>query len=197
MATVAKGGEYMKKVFLIGMVVFLVALMATPVIAVPTQVQKLPVLLKFTPLPASDPNYVSDAGESWTTNGNGNPEAATIKQWRDSVTSYKVELTIEGADPIVGYSVAERPVMVYNYLKHQRMAIHEIHVISFPTEDGGFEGNTLLELSDIVGFSPPPGEYHIETHGTFHGTGAFEGQTIVASYSGDAGGTWLGYLSKP
>jgi hypothetical protein len=173
-----------KKTLLIAMVVFSVMVMAAPVLAVPTQGQKLPISLKFT--------------NSATTNpGTFNLNNGNIGQKRDSAGSYTVELSIDGADPIVGVSVTEVPISVYNMIKHQRFTIHEIHVMDFPTEDGGFEGNVLLRFTDVASLVPGAFDYHLEAHGTFQGTGAFEGQTIVASYDGPAYGTWAGYLLKP
>lgn len=177
----------MKKVFLIAMVVIIVALMATPVLAVPEQGQKLPISLKFTATTTADGiHHVNVPGDFVLNEG-------SIGQRRDAVTSYKVELSIDGAVAIVGFSIAERPVCVYNVIKHQRMIMHEIHVMDFSTEEGGFEGNALLQFTDYVS----PSNFQIAAHGTFHGTGAFEGQTIVASYEGPAGGTWTGYILKP
>jgi hypothetical protein len=170
-----------KKILLIAMVVFSVTLMATPVLAVPTQGQQLPVSLKFTPIPGE-----ASPGEYNLNNGN-------IGQRRDGSQNYTVELSIDGAAPIVGKSVAERPITVYNAIKHQSFTIHEIHVMYFFTEDSGFEGNALLQFTDFVSLS----DYHIKAHGTFQGTGEFEGQTLVASYEGPQGGTWTGYLLKP
>jgi len=180
------GGEGVKKkVFLITVVVFSIALMATPVLAVPTQGQKLPVSLKFTPTTSADGiNHINIPGDFVLNDG-------SIGQRRDAVTSYKVELTID-EDPIVGYSIVERPVVVYNVIKHKCMTMHEIHVMDFSAEEGGFEGNALLKFTDYVS----PASFHLEAHGTFHGTGDFEGQTIVASYEGPAGGTWTGYILK-
>jgi hypothetical protein len=171
-----------KKILTITITLLALTILATPVLAVPTKGQKLPVSLKFTPVPSS-----GVPGEFRLTNGG-------IGQRRDGAIKYTVELSIDGATvPIVGESSADRPIVVYNILKHQRFTLHEIHVMSFSTEDGGFEGNALLKFTEFVSLS----DYHIETHGTFHGTGAFEGQTIVAGYEGPQGGTWTGYILKP
>lgn len=156
-------------------------MMVVPVIAEPTKGQKVPVTLKFTPIPSE-----ATLGEFNLNNGN-------IGQRRGSSANYTVELSIDGAVPIVGKSVAERPISVYNVIKHQSLAIHEIHVMYFSTEEGGFEGNALLQFTEYVSLS----DYHIKAHGTFQGTGAFEEQTIVVSYEGPQGGTWTGYLLKP
>ena len=146
-----------KKVLLIAMVMFSVMLMVTPVLAVPTQGQKLPVSLKFTNPATTNPGTIHK------TNGD-------IGQKRDSAGSYAVELSIDGADPIVGVSMTEVPISVYNMIKHQCFTIHEIHIMAFPTEDGGFEGNVLLRFTDVVSLVPGAFDYHLEAHGTFQGT---------------------------
>jgi hypothetical protein len=97
---------------LIAVVVFSAALMITPVLGVPSHEHKLPISLKFTALAATDPNYVYDPGIFNLNDG-------LIGQRRDALASYKVELSINGAGPIIGFSIAERPVGVANVLKHQ------------------------------------------------------------------------------
>ena len=170
----------MKKVTVIVFALaFLVVSFALPVMAEPTEGQKVAVTLKFTPV--SGPS-----GDRWTTNGG-------VTQVRDAGLTYTLELTIDGAQPItiMGQSVAERDAMG----KRPEMVLyHEHQVMSFPTEGGGFEGNDLLKLTDFESAT----EFTIQAHGVYQGTGAFEGQTLnLWRDKGPANPVWEGFLLKP
>ncbi len=162
-------------------IIFALALLlisfALPVMAAPTDGQKVAVTLKFTPVGGPP-------GERWTTNGG-------VTQVRDAGLTYDIELSIDGGPAIIGNSVAardamgKRPVMVL---------YHEHHVMWFPTEGGGFEGYDLLKITDMNSAS----DFTLQTHGVYQGTGAFEGQTLYLwRDKGPADPVWEGYLLKP
>ncbi len=173
-----KGGEKVRKSLI---VIFTLVLFATcfalPVLAQPTEGQKVAVTLKFTPV--SGP-----PGDRRTTNGG-------VTQVRDAGLTFAVELTIDGAQPIIGESSAARDAMG----KRPEMVLyHEHQVMYFPTEEGGFEGNDLLKLTDLQSAT----EFTLQAHGVYQGTGAFEGQTLnLWRTKGPANPVWEGYLLKP
>ena len=166
-----------KAVVIIFALTFLVISFALPVMAEPAEGQKVGVTLKFTPV--SGP-----PGDRRTTNGG-------VTQVRDAGLTYAVELTIDGAQPIIGESFAARAAMG----KRPEMVLyHEHQVMYFPTEEGGFEGYDLLKLTDLQSAT----EFTLQAHGVYQGTGAFEGQTLnLWRTKGPANPVWEGYLLKP
>lgn len=163
-------------------IIFALALLLTtftlPVMAEPTDGQKVAVTLKFTPVGGP-------SGDRWTTNGG-------VTQVRDAGLTFNLELTIDGvATPIIGESFAERDAMG----KRPEMVLyHEHHVMYFPTEGGGFEGYDLLKITDMKSGT----EFTLQAHGVYQGTGAFEGQTLnLWRDKGQSNPVWEGYLLKP
>ena len=153
---------------------------ALPVMAEPTNGQKVAVTLKLTPVPET-----SIPGDRWVTNGG-------VTQLRDSGLTYALELAIDGALPIKGISIVVRDPALGK--RPEMVLYHEYHVMSFSTAGGGFEGNALLRLTDFVSSTV----YTVQAHGVFQGTGEFEGQTLnLWRYEGPTGGVWEGYLLKP
>ena len=170
-----------KTVLMIFVALTAAAMLATPVLAAPTNGQKVPIIIKF----ISPQTIVK--GESWTTNGG-------VIQRRGYVVGFNVELDVDGAPAIFGSAVVERDVGMANVPKNEMMLWHEEYVISFPTEGGGFEGTSVEHYTDFVSVS----SYNLEIHFVLHGTGAFEGQTINAWRTGPAGPEGAtGYLLKP
>ena len=170
-----------KKFIVLSLGLLILFAFVAPVIAGPTNGQKVPVTLKFTVIKGAP-------GERWDTNGN-------TSQRRDWRINYTVYLSIDGAAPIVGKSVDVRDAMVFRGEKVGMEVYRQDTVMSFPTEGGTFEGNEMLLLTDVnIG---PPLTFYLKAHAVFHGTGAFEGQTINADYDGPQGGVWTGYLLKP
>jgi len=170
-----------KTVLMIFVALTAAAMLATPVLAAPTNGQKVPIIIKFT-----SPQTIVK-GESWTTNGG-------VIQRRDFVVGFNVELDVEGESPIFGSAVVERDVGMANVPKNEMLLWHEEYVISFPTEGGGFEGTLVEHYTDFVSMS----SYDLDIHFVLLGTGAFERQTINAWRTGPAGpGGAIGYLLKP
>ena len=176
----------MKRKMILAPMIVLLTLFALPVLqalAAPTNGQKVPVTIKFNA-------YGNIPGERWDTNGG-------IIQRRDFTMFYHVSIIIDGAPPLLGECVAMRDSMFNT--KEMSNICREYYVVSFPSlpPEDTFEGNGLLLITD---YNPgPPVTFNIMTHGLFHGTGAFEGQTINAGYSGPfpGGPGWTGYLLKP
>jgi hypothetical protein len=169
-----------KAILVFSIILLMIAAVIVPVLAVPTDGQKVPVILKFTP-------YKTVNGDKWTTDGN-------ITQRRDYTIYYHLSLSINGATPLIGECVAIRD-SISAYTKVPGMAVyHEDYVMSFVKDEGGFEGNAMLMMTDYVS----PTNFIMEAHGVFHGTGTFEGQTINAwRVEGLPGIDWTGYLLKP
>ena len=161
--------------------VLLILFVTVPVMAEPTNGQKVPCTITFT-----SPHTIA-TGESHRTNGD-------VIQRRDYVVGFNVELDVYGASPIFGTAVVERDVGMANVPHNEMLLWHEKYVISFPTEEGGFEGTSLEHYSDFVSMS----SYNLDIHFVLRGTGEFEGQTINAWRTGPAGpGGATGYLLKP
>ncbi len=111
--------------------------------------------------------------------------------------NWTVKLFIGDAEtPIEGTAIVNRDTD-YRYVKpgEVNQVINDQYVISFPTENGGFEGHSHSIITDWVASTRT---YNIRVHVLLHGTGAFEGQTLNAWQNG-AGTTplWEGYLLKP
>ncbi|HLN44399.1 MAG TPA: hypothetical protein VK209_01690 [Candidatus Sulfotelmatobacter sp.] len=80
------------------------------------------------------------------------------------------------------------------YTKLGMQICNDYYVVSFPIVGGGFEGNSHISLSNYVNATT----YTALVHSLFHGTGAFEGQTLnVGVDRGPAANmVWEGYLLK-
>jgi len=159
------------------------AVLATPTLAAPPEEKKVEVEVTFT---ISSNTLV----ERYTTNGN--------ISHRIYDQDWDVFLTIgKGSTPIEGTAEVYRETD-YRYTKPGGVdqVINDCYVFSFPSVEGGFEGQSHSIVTD---WSPPPtGTYNIRVHVLLHGTGAFEGQTLNAWQNGP--GTvplWEGYLLKP
>jgi hypothetical protein len=149
-----------------------------PVLAEPTNGQKVPVKIKW-------------AATGTTTLERNDSDGLSHRILK---TTWNVQLFIDDAvTPLYGTAVSIRQVL-YAYAKLQMAVYNDDYVISFPTEEGGFEGSAHLLLTDYAGGT----NYNIQIHGLFHGTDAFEGQTLnVGVDKGPASFVWEGYLLKP
>ncbi|HLN44394.1 MAG TPA: hypothetical protein VK209_01665 [Candidatus Sulfotelmatobacter sp.] len=178
----------MKKTILMIIVASIaLAMSATPligmVIADPAQGQKVPITLIWT--------------QTQLTTIERNDTASGVSH-RHIHVWYNIQLTIDNTATLSGTAFAERDNVVRppqdGFLYGDRV-LRDYYVLSFPSEGGGFEGNAILQLTDYTSLTV----YNAMTHGLFHGTGAFEGQTINAGRDwGPAGqtATWTGYLLK-
>ena len=164
-----------KKVLVVTMTLLAVAMFVAPVMAEPTNGQKVPATLIPGPAVGGAPPE-----RMWITNGD-------IQQIRGRQVDYfPITLTI-GSDVYTnGYS--------YNFvnsvfnLKTMVVNTRGLAVWTF-AGIGGFEGNLEMKLSAI------DGSYSI--HGVLRGFGNFEGQTLMLSYDGPpVGAVWTGYCLK-
>ena len=178
-----KGGEKVnKKVLIIFVALMAMAALATPLVgmvtAEPTEGQKVPVTIQWTPT-------------GTTTLERNDTDGLSHRLLR---TTWNVKLFIDGsATPIDGTAVSIRHVL-YAYAKLQMAVYEEYYELTFPTEGGGFEGNGHILLTDYAGGT----NYDVRIHALFHGTGAYEGQTLnVGRDKGPASFVWEGYLLKP
>ena len=167
-----------KKALAITMALFAVAMFVAPVMAEPTNGQKVPATLIPGPPVVVPPPPPPE--RMWITNGD-------IQQIRGRQVDYfPITLTI-GSDVYTnGYSYNFVNV-VFN-LKTMVVNTRGLAVWTFEGI-GGFEGNLEMKLSAI------DGSYSI--HGVLHGFGDFEGQTLMLSYDGPpVGAVWTGYCLK-
>ncbi len=155
------------------------AISATPVLGTPPAEKKVPVTIEFKGIPnTTELLYRLDS--------DGLSHRVQRQYW--TVTLFIDDSTT----PILGTAVSERQVL-WAYSKLRMAVNNDYYEISFPTEEGGFEGNAHLLLTNYVA-----GNYDIQIHALFHGTGDFEGQTLnVGRDKGPAGWVWEGYLLKP
>ena len=172
-----------KKLILIPVLVLMLLAAATPVIAKPSDGQKVPAILKF---PTPPKVTTLDPGVLTWTKGN-------VSHLRDRIINYSFLLIIDDAPPIAGYAIAERDGNGIPY-KIGMTGYHEYYEFWFPTANGGFEGRALNHITDATG----PMSYNLDLHVVLHGTGEFEGQTLNMWREGPPlPGGWFGYLLKP
>jgi hypothetical protein len=107
----------------------LVLFAAVPVMAEPTQGQKIPAILKF---PTPPKITTLDPGEVWTTPGN-------VSHRRDTVINYTFLLIIGEEPPILGYAIAVRDgngiVTKIGMVEYQ-----EYYEFWFSAVEGGLKG---------------------------------------------------------
>jgi hypothetical protein len=164
-------------------VLMAVAMLTPPVMAVPTQGQKAAIILRW-----SNPTYSSPEVK---------PSGNVVHmhwQW-----TWDLELEIDGRPTIYGTAYVDRDLLRVNQKIGERWVALDYCELSFPDEDGGFEGNALIMLTE---YDPDSRTWETsKSHGLFQGTGAFEGQTLNCGnhwkpYSAGAP-EWLGYIQKP
>lgn len=173
-----------EKVLGITIVFLIAAIMATPVFADPTQGQKASINL------------------TWTNMSTVNIEvkiSGNVVHRHQHIT-WDIELAIDGGPTLYGTAFVDRDMLIVRQKDGRRLVTVDYCELSFPDEEGGFEGNALIMLE---GFSsgPPPIWERSKGHGLFQGTGALEGQTINAGRHwhpfGESQTIWTGYLLKP
>jgi hypothetical protein len=171
-----------KAVLLIMAALMAVTIVATPVLAAPSESKKIPVALQWT-------NVGPTINVERRDVDGGISHRILIQNW-------EVKLFINGAEtPIVGAAVGNRQT-VFRYAKEGGVdqIMNDYYVISFPTEGGGFEGNAHITLTD---WDSVARTYNVRLHVVLQGTGEFEGQTLNAWQIGP--GTnhlWEGYILK-
>ena len=159
---------------------FLVIL-AAPVMAAPTDGQKVPVTIYFSNQVAT--NIVD------TTTGNVVHRVADI--------TYDISVDVDGVPTYTGTAIAERNVlMIPRGAGVFDMILSDDYIMSFDGQDGTFEGQAVIVLKD---YAPATPTYEAgKAHALLQGTGVFDGQTINAGHHWVPFGpiTWNGYLLK-
>ena len=166
-------------------VILALALLITiaPVLAAPPMEKKVPVEVTFTVISSK-----TIIVENYTTNGNISHRIMNM-EWTFSLTIGDSVTPISGTGSVVRDTD-------YRYSKPGGVdqVVNDDYVISFPTEGGGFEGQSHSIITDYISRT----NYDIRVHVLLHGTGAFKGQTLNAWQSGlGATPLWEGYLLKP
>jgi hypothetical protein len=157
-----------------------VAMLATPVIAKPTQGQKVAVTLTFTGQ-VSEPIEVRDTG---------------VVEHRHGHVNWTLILAIQDGPTYMGEAIdTERYVLTVPQENGNKIVFREIYEMWFPSAGGGFVGMASI-MMDGVGNPPVVGK----AHALLHGTGAFEGQTLNVGHHRALFSPpiqWDGYLLKP
>ena len=170
-----------KKVLGVVVALLTLAMLATPVLALPTQGLKLPARMLILGLEITP---VADR----TTNGG-------ILIISETVTYPLILLIVDGEAPLAG-TVVSFVNSVDNTNKFKKVAQYDL-VMSFAAPEGGFEGNAEARLTSM--YSP---DWMLYIHCVLQGFGYFEGQTLQLSYNGPltfdpVAGAWTGYILKP
>jgi hypothetical protein len=169
-----------KKVLVMGTALLAVAMFVAPVMAEPTEGQKVPAEL----YPQYIPYYEAPPEKEWTTNGG-------ITQSRGGQTDYyPIALKIGTVLYTNGYSTNIKDV-VFN---SKTSVVNSRSDTVWEWKDiGGFAGNLEMKLWFEEGI---PWSYY-SMHALMHGFGDFEGQTLMLSYDGPLpGSVWTGYCLK-
>jgi len=186
------GGEKMnKKILMLLVSVLALAMLAVPVMAIPTNgPNKVAVTVDMTrnDTPPGWPGPGPYPGEEIDPN---RFTGVIIHLYR--IQCYDVTITFEDTTFITGTLEVERKIV--NVKQGHRVIMSDHYV--FTLDDGavarGFEGNGQVLLDNVKGRSL--------AWGLFHGTGAFEGQTLNighpwVAYGGGGPAPWTGYWLK-
>jgi hypothetical protein len=170
-----------KKIFGATIIFIIVATLATPVMAEPTEGQKVSVRLRVL-------GYYSYEGEDYSdyTNDGG------IQITKNLIVVYDpLQLVIDGGPTLVGNATINVD-SISNLDKNTQIA-HYDAVVLFETPKGGFKGEMLAYHKNMR-----TSEWTLDWHFVLQGFGAFEGQTLQIRLNGPYPGTpATGYLLKP
>ena len=123
-----------KKILGVALAVLFVAMLATPAMAVPTKGQKVPVTMEWASV---DGTRVTVESHDST---DGLSHRILTQKWT-------VNLFIDGSlTPLEGTADSVRHVL-FAFGKLQKAVYYDEYIISFPSEDGGFEGGAHLLLT--------------------------------------------------
>jgi hypothetical protein len=171
-----------KAILVSGLALLMLLTFVAPVLAAPANnEQKVPVSLKWTPVPPSTTIERRDVDT-------GISHRILLQNWA-------VKMYVDDAvTPLEGAAVVMRET-IYRYSKDAMgvdQVVNDYYDISFLTTGGGFEGNAHIMLTDYVS-----GSYNSHVHALLHGTEAYEGMTLNAE-AGWGPGTmmWEGYILK-
>jgi hypothetical protein len=162
-------------------------ILITPALASPTKGNKVGITLTWT---ATNFVYL-DAKEV------GNTMHFHINYY------WNVTLAIDDNGPkINGTAITDRYMTGVLQKDGGRLVVADYTEFSFPDDEGGFKGNSAIMMIGYIPIEPPVWQKS-KAHGLFHGTGAFEGQTINAGNHWipfdplAESHVWYGYLLKP
>lgn len=162
------------KILLIALASAVVLLFAAvPVIAEPTNGQKVPATLMSIPVSEVDPDY-------WRTNGD-------IGQARGGKQTYRLFLNIDGVVTTGFFSVLFDEVINFK----TDMFVRRYTTVDLGTANG-FAGNVLFKIYNYYAGL----DVHFDIHCLLHGYGSFEGQTLMLSCEGPNPFVWTGYCLK-
>jgi len=156
-----------------------VAMMATPVMADPTEGQKVPITISWTLVPGG---YL---GSNYT----------GIVEHRHALGTWDVVLVIDGGAPHAGTVTAVREILIVPQKDGNNILWRESGEMWFPSAGGGFEFNFCVLMQGVG----DPTIMRGKSHGLLQGYEAFEGQTINGGHHWKPPGpvVWTGYLLKP
>jgi hypothetical protein len=215
----------MKKLVMLGLGMFLLLSMLAPILAAPTDGQKIEVT-QINGAAITTPTVCIRDGITYPYTGTlwvapGAPTTTpspgqehVIGQRRDYgmamgttlVIQYSTgDVTLEGKS-FNNYDRMFRYVEPYPNTLGAMMVVRYDAIWEFQpqiglTEYGGFEGKLNMVIKDYTpattGPPPTPATYQCTFNCVLQGFGAFEGQTIQFKYDGISGQQWKGYLLKP
>jgi len=160
-----------KKILMLLVSVLVVAMFAVPLaVAKPTNGQKTAVTVDMAQLTRDD-------GEVKLT-GNELNEVVHVT----SIQTYAITITFDDDSTLEGTFSAVRVCVNVIQDGEQRINMNDYYELDFPTKSGGFEGKAKVIL-DL-------GRHLSMAYGLFHGTGAFEGQTL------NIGHGWLNFITE-
>lgn len=158
----------------------MLTILAAPVLATPTEENKVRVTLTWTNTGPTTIIYHDVTGNV---------------SHRNMTQNWAVKIFIgDDQTPIQGTAFGERQTLYIYGRKEQGVdqVANDHYVITLP--GGGFEGNTHILITD---WNSTSRTYNVNLHALFHGTGVYDGQTLNAWQNGP--GTtmlWEGYLSQ-
>ena len=181
--------EVNKKVLGIAVFLMVAAMLATPVMAVPTKGRKAAITLKFALPPVGGPVEPPK------------PTGGVLHMHMSQ--TFNVELEIYGGLTYFGTATTDRQMLFVPQKNGMNLLMRDDYVLSFPDQQGGFEGNAMVLLDGVT--TEPSLSWEMgKAHALFTGTGAFEGQTINAGSHWapwepptPPAIVWHGYLLKP
>jgi hypothetical protein len=170
-----------RKILLIAALFLIVAMLATPAMAAPTNGQKVPITIHFSNQVAT--NIVD------VTTGDVLHRSAEI--------TYDIAVDIDGVPTYTGVAVAERDALfIPRGVGVFDLVLNDDYIMTFDGQEGTFEGHAMILLKDYA-MAVPTYEAG-KGHALLQGTGVFEGQTINAGHHWLAFApiTWYGYWLK-
>ena len=162
-----------RKIFVTAIVFLVVALLATPVMAEPTNGQKVPAMATFIPWDEEVPEY-------WSTNGD-------VGQGRGGQETYLLILNIGGS------ITSEFVTVVFDEMINFKTDMFVRRYTTLDSGlDSGFAGNIQFKMYNYYAGV----DVHYDINCVLQGFGDFEGQTLMLSYEGSMPLTWTGYCLK-